>query len=441
MTLAQKKHDVLYWGLIALILYMPLHYYLCELLLTGTNVDNILRDLLIIAMTGLVLCSKNAFPKPAGILVAASCAVLAVFGVASAIMNRCFPILNVLRTYLVPMMIFFICAGVRLDAERFRRLNTFLAVELAIVAAYGFFQAFFLTDDFLIMLGYQSTDGYLTSNSFYISHFFGYQRSVGTFVSPNICGIILAIALCALLFTDHSQSFRWKYIWGTLLVGGLLATFSRSSMVGFAAATGFYLLISKAWTRLSKKTIKRCSLIIITVAVALLLDQLLLDGLFLRMLLSTIFRTFNGEDPSANAHKEHLSSPPSSLTVSTQTNAGIFSFLSHFGLNGPMAEEYLANPRKIESSYYLMTYELGILGTLVYYAPYALVILQTIRDRKQYPYFVPAAVSLAVLASYVFLPNVQTFEVPFYCFLFLGLYYNPSVKELYQTQPKPAGSD
>jgi len=441
MTLAQKKHNVLYWGLVVLILYMPLHYYLCELLLSGTNADNILRDLLIIALTGLVLCSKDAFPKPTGILVAFSCAVLAVFGVVSAILNHCFPILNVLRTYLVPLMIFFVCAGVRLDAERFRRLNTFLAVELAIVAAYGFFQAFFLTDDFLIMLGYDSTDGYLTSNSFYISHFFGYQRSVGTFVSPNICGIILAMALCSLLFTDHSRSFRWKYVWGTLLVGGLLATFSRSAMVGFAVATGFYLLISQAWKRLSRNSVKRCVLILVTIAVALLLDQLFLDGLFLRMFLSTIFRTFNGEDPSANAHKEHLSSPPSSLGATAQAGTGIFSFLTRFGLNGPMAEEYLTHPRKIESSYYLMTYELGIIGTLVYYAPYVMVILQTIRNRKHYPYYAPAAVSLAVLASYIFLPNVQTFEVPFYCFLFLGLYCNPSVKELYRVPPESTSSD
>lgn len=106
----------------------------------------------------------------------------------------------------------------------------------------------------------------------------------------------------------------------------------------------------------------------------------------------------------------------------------------HFGLNGPMAEEFITNPTKVESSFYLMKYELGSLGALLYFSPYFAIIIKTVFNRKHYPYFVPAAVSIAILTSYIFLPNVQTFEVPFYCFLFMGLYENPSVKQLYTDQ-------
>ena len=290
----------------------------------------------------------------------------------------------------------------------------------------------------------------------------GYQRSTGTFVSPNICGIIVAIASCALLYTDPKDSFRRKYVWGTLLIGGLLTTFSRSSMLGFAVATGFCILMAQSWRRLSRRTVKRCLLIVATVAAGLILDQILLDGLFIRMFLSTVIRTFNGEDFSANVHLRHLFSPPIQDPLMAETipmvtdptgpgilvtepsmtpavpgtdkghmGAALLEIFGRFGKNGPMAEEFLEAPYKVESSFYLMRHELGTFGALVYFAPYLAVILQTILCRRQYPYFVPAAVSAAVLVSYVFLPNVQTFEVPFYCFLFMGLYCNPSVKKLF----------
>jgi hypothetical protein len=55
----------------------------------------------------------------------------------------------------------------------------------------------------------------------------------------------------------------------------------------------------------------------------------------------------------------------------------------------------------------------------------------TVLRRKEYPYFAPATAVLAALASYVFLPNVQNFEVLFYVFLLMGLYDNPSIRAQY----------
>lgn len=438
MTLLKKRNDILYWGLAALVFYMPLHYYLCELLISGTNIDNILRDGVILFLAALVLFQKESFTKLQCILITASCAMLTVLGVVSAVLNRIIPILNILRTYLVPMLIFFVCRSVHLTKARFTQLNLLLMAELAIVAIYGFIQAFFLTDDFLIMLGYPN-DGKYLDYTFYISYFWGHQRGLGTFVSPNICGVILSIGLCSLLYTDRNRSFRWYYIWGTLLMVGLITTFSRSSWLGFAAATGFYWVISKSWTRISKKTINRVAAVVLTAGIFLLLDWLIFDSLVLKMFLSQTLRTFTGTDPSANAHAEHLMSPPTATPSPDQDTASPLSFLMHFGLNGPMAAEFVDNPTKVESSYYLMNYEVGILGCLVYFAPYITVILQTAINRKTYPYFVPAAVSIVVLVSYVFLPNVQTFEIPFYCFMFMGLYYNTSVQALYQRTPDACG--
>ncbi len=433
MTLAKKKDDILYWGIVGLILYMPLHYYLCELLLRGTGFDNLLRDAVIALLAAMVFFRKDTFKEPLSILVTASIVLIAVMGTISTLCNQVIPILNIARTYIVPMLIFFAAKNVCLSKERFARLNILLTVELAVISLYGFIQAFFLTDDFLIFLGYPNNGEFLSSYSFYISHFYGYQRTVGTFISPNIFGAILAVALCVLLFTDNNRSFKWKYIWGTLIMVGLVTTYSRSAWVGLAMATAFTLLLSKAWTRLSKKTIRRGALVLLTFAVFVVFDHLVLDGLCREMFFSTVFRTFNGQDPSAGAHIEHLTAPPVS-NLDTLPDADSDSSLGailRFGLNGPMANEFLDNATNVESSLYLMVYELGIVGALLYFAPYVLLIVRTIRNRKSYSYFAPAAICLVVLVTYVFLPNVQTFEIPFYCFLFMGLYDNPSVKALY----------
>ena len=36
---------------------------------------------------------------------------------------------------------------------------------------------------------------------------------------------------------------------------------------------------------------------------------------------------------------------------------------------------------------------------------------------------------IVTLINYIMLPNVQTFEVPFYTFLIMGLFYNKNLKE------------
>ncbi|MBR7122748.1 MAG: hypothetical protein IKC95_04765 [Oscillospiraceae bacterium] len=425
MFLARKKNDILFWGLAGLILYMPFHFYICELLLPGSSLDNIVRDVVIIALAVLAIFFREKIDWPSSPLsLSVSLAFVLVTGIYAAFVHQLAPILNILRTYTVPMLIFYVAKSVDFSRQRFMLLNRFLTVELAIVGLYGFLQAFILGDDFLIWLGYPTNDGQtLYSTSYYISHFFGYQRSVGTFVSPNICGAIMAVAGCALFFTDDDQKPAWRYVWGAMLIVGMAATFSRSAMLGFGCSVVICWLFRKSWKKLSKKTL-RCWLWIAAVAgIFLLVDFLLWDSLFLRMLLSTFFRTFNGEDPSANAHKDHLFKP--------FFEEGANLLLPYFGLNGPMAEEFLPDPFMVESSFYLMIRELGIPGAVLYFAPVVMMLYKTVKNYKRYPYLVPAAVNVTLLVSYIFLPNVQTFEIPFYGFLFIGLYKNSSVKKLY----------
>ncbi len=430
MALKTRKNQILFYGLAGLIAYMPFHYFLCELLLRGTGLDNIVRDVVIIALAMLCFFTRENVTKPLNLSVGIGIGVLLVCGAASFLKYRLFPILNILRTYLVPMLVFYIARSVDFDRRRFYCLNRLLVAELAIIGVYGYFQAFFLGDDFLLAIGFpQNAEGELAGYSFYISHFFGHQRSVGTFVSPNFCGAVLAVAGCALCFTDDDMPFAQRFTLCAMLVLGMMATFSRSAILGFAVAVFFCWGLRKSWRRITKKTV-RCWLYILGVSAAFLLfDYLVFKSLFLRMFLSTLFRSFDGSDPSANAHMEHLLELP----VSDGGASWLPGWMqSHFGINGPMAEEFLAAPYKVENAFYLMYRELGLPGTLLYFAPTFLLLVKTIRCRKDYPYFVPAAVAVMVLVGYVFLPNVQSFEIPFYLYLFMGFYDNRSVRALYR---------
>ena len=471
--LHQKKENILYWGLVGLVLYMPFHLYLCELLISFTQLDNILRDGVIMLLFALVAFSLDTYRSPLSISVAVSALLLAGMGAISAFHHKLMPILNVLRTYLVPMLIFFVARQAKMDTGRFQRLTRFFVVELAIVGFYGYFQAFFLGDDFLLRLGYEGNEGYLASTSFYIAYFFGFQRSTGTFISPNICGIVLAMALCVLLFTKKDLTFRRGVLPAACLTLGLGATFSRSAILGAACGMCFGLLMIRFWQHITKKRICNGLVVLGVVAAFLVMDYFVFESLFLRMLLSSMLRVISGEDPSANTHMQHLFNPPTvstieatipsieatipsieatipsieatipsieatiSATVPTETVGTttpvlpVKQWIPTFGFNGPMAQEFVQNAYMVESSYLLIIGELGSLGAIVYFIPYVLLLVLTVLRRKEYPYFAPATAVLAALVSYVFLPNVQNFEVLFYVFLLMGLYDNPSIRAQY----------
>ena len=54
-----KIYKIQYNLLLILMLYMPLHYYLCELLFSQSEIDNILRDVVIIVMFGIYIRNNN----------------------------------------------------------------------------------------------------------------------------------------------------------------------------------------------------------------------------------------------------------------------------------------------------------------------------------------------------------------------------------------------
>lgn len=413
----------IYECLCIVVLYMPWHYYICECLLSNTKIDNMLRDIVIVIMFVVTLYKTKFRIGKHDLIIIANCFVMTAFAVFSILKNNFPGTVNILRTYLIPQLTFIIASRLKIREEQYRNINKIVVIELALIAIYGVFQAFVLGDKFLIKIGYPSDGFFLSGYSYYISGFFGNQRSVGTFISPNVCGAILAIAICVYLYSGVVK--RKKFAFFFLLIG-LAATFSRSAIVGLLLSIIVITYISRKRIRITKKmiTLGIGSVVVCLLAVGYI-DSLYFDGLFSNMVIRSLTSALNKTDPSAKAHMENLFEPIS-IILGHPFGLG-------FGNNGPMALDLSNNANIVESSFYLMIYELGIVFGVTFFAPYICTVIDTIRN-KSYKNYLPAAISIVTCFTYVLLPNVQTYEILFYSFMYMGFYYNPNVKNMFNNK-------
>lgn len=403
-----------------LLIYIPFHYYICELFLRGTNIDNVIRDVVIGIL--LIISLRKKIKLKHGFVVGLGICILCLYAFFSYLFYSYPGTFNILRTYVIPIFIFYVSAKIELSEMQFVTIHRIIYFGLAIIAVYGFFQAFILGDDFIISLGYPQNEGYLAGSSYYIGGFFGYQRVVGTFISPNVCGVILAIGLAALIFNNIIQEKRKKIlIFGLVL--GLLGTFSRSAILAFLISYLFAWLINRKKIKFRpRKVFVAIGAVIIGILVLYFVDKYALNHLFSRMLQSSFSGLLNSTDTSAQKHWEDLWQPLDNVLKNP--------FGRGFGNNGPMAVSYSNMANTVESSFYLMCYEVGIIGAIICFIPYFAVIIDTVKNRKN-KYFAPACVSIICLFTYILLPNIQTYEIIFYFYLFMGLYYNRSVKKIF----------
>lgn len=410
---------------IFLLFIMPLHYYICVLLFKDTTIDNIFRDFIIIVLFFVFLNDARFRIKRNSWIVFFNCIILVTYALISYVLWQYEGTFNILRTYLIPMLFFFVASSYNFTKKEFEIVQKLIVIELTIIATYGFIQAFVLGDDFAIKLGYPSVDGFLSSSSFYIGGFFGYQRNIGTFVSPNVCGALLSVALIVHLLDEKKYIEKKRWIVSGLLIVGILGTLSRSAILGFICAVVFFLYISGKLFQ-TKKVKKKFVWIIpgafVFCAIVIYIDNRYLNGMFFKMVNSSFMGTVTGTDLSMLGHINDLFAP---IDIILKHPLGL-----GFGINGPMALESMDNANAVESSIYLMVYEIGILPAFLFFVPYIRVIFDTIKNPK-YKYYIPALVNIMIIVTYFLLPNVQTYEILFYSYMYMGFYYNPSVKKLY----------
>lgn len=420
MNMNRVEHKILY----ALLLYMPFHYYICELLLPQTSVDNALRDVTIMLLLACSIAKNGLKVKvdATDMSVAVSMFVLIIFSVFSFLLNNYPATFNILRTYIIPMMIYFVTSRMEWSKNEINKIFVLIMIELAAIGTYGFFQAFFLKDDFLVKIGYPSNQGHLAGYSYYITNFYGFQRTVGTFISPNICGLILTVGLSIYFFSNCMHNKQTVLL--LMLLIGLITTFSRSSILGFVIAYFITNYCIGGKTHINpNKIIIGSTIFVIACVVLARVDRTYLNGKLMSMISSSFVSVFEGTDTSTPAHMKDLIYPLKSIFMHP--------FGMGFGNNGPMAIDVSKDANLVESSFYLMAYEIGPVFAFVFFIPYFDVIISTLKNKRRYKFFTPLTVCITFMFTYLLLPNVQTYEAIFYSFLFIGLYKNKSVKKIY----------
>lgn len=418
------KIDILKAILIILVLFMPTHRMLFDAILPW-KFDNLWRDmLLILGVLTLIVMRKGIYIGKYGVNIMLMWIICAIYVCFS---ERFTLALNLARTYLVPTLVYFIVINIKRD-ERFIKLVEKVFVYTAVILAiFGMIQAFVLGEGFLIALGYEANGEHLASNSFYISHFFGKQRVTSTFSAPNICGLYFGMVIIVLVYKIKEYK-HGIYLLG-IMVLGLATTFSRSAMLGTAIALFivFFVRNIKKVLFTRSATIKLILFGVLSI-VAFCGINYMLDGLIVDMLKSSVVAVVKSTDPSAKKHMEDLIVPIKTI-ISNPLGLG-------FGNNGPMVLEYYENANLVESSIYLLMYDFGIIGAMVFLWPYIrsifVLILSMFRkytqkydnilaDSKRECYKTPAALSILLMFVSLLLPSLQTFEVLFVFYLFLAM--------------------
>lgn len=404
-----------------LILLMPLHYYFSEILLKHSSVDNLWRDGLILGAC-VLLSTKKTKSKFMGRIILFNLFIIVIYASFSISEVNTF---NIARTYIVPSLMYFIASKIEFDSIQLQKILKMIIYVGVGIALYGFVQAFFLGDDLLIKLGYPSYGGFLAGSSYYIGGFWGHQRVVGTFISPNICGVYLSIVLLVLLFSSVIKKGMKYYIYLSIVSVGLIGTFSRSAILAFfvAAFLWFFILNRKLDIKILFKVFifSMISVLLIT-----FIDLVFLNNLFTNMIFSSISGATSVSDTSIIKHIEDLYHP---LAVIAGHPFGL-----GFGNSGPMALAYLDDATTVESSIYLIMYDIGIVGGVLYLLPYILLLKRTIMNHNANKFYLPGLISCCIFTTYIVLPNIQTYEVLFYFYLFLGLYDNESINNLFNSK-------
>ena len=394
--------------LIILLILMPMHTLIFARMLANYKFFNLWRDFIIIFLASFSINGRiknNIFDF--------SLLLSIVFIIFYSFCSGRMAALNVARTYCVPILIFFYTRNRKFSYKEYGTIIRTLMYTATIIAVWGLFQAFVLGPEIMFKLGYEHNGNRFTSTSFYINGW-TQQRVIGTFSSPNACGAFFAVMIVLLVnFRNKVENRKLFWICITIITIGLLGTFSRSAWIGCLLGLLFF----------NHKKIhfyKKNARFILVGVIFFSLVLVFLSGTSMYktmhdMLVDHIGNTIKQQDTSFAYHLQQLYTPIREI-IKHPLGLG-------FGTNGSMALAYLPveQTHQVESSLWLMTYELGIIGVFVYFFPYTYILVHFGREKSNELASCAAKICLCTLMTYLVLPSVQNFEAPFYVMLFAGM--------------------
>ena len=413
----KKISMILFW---ILIVVMPLHTMLIDHVIGEMfpygNLINLWRDVIILffLICAVILRWRETLLSKLGLLIIGSLATMGLFWIFSDV-----PFMlktNILRIYASPMLMVLVMQSFSVDEKLYDRILRVLFLQGAVITLFGLVQVFIMSEEFLISIGYGTPQG--LHHSFYIGGFKGSQRMVSTFASPNNCGLYLTqlFTICWVNKDRLLRYWKWAGIGFLLMLIGIVATFSRSAWVSLFVILVLHFIIHEP----NNKRLLNWQNAVVgigVVAILWLVDRQLLNSRMTNMIFSSIKGVVTLSDPSFRKHLEDFISP---IRTIIQHPLGV-----GFGVAGPIALDALgAGTLLVESSIWLVGYDMGFPGLIMYYLPYIVAILG-IASRNNLCKRTSAYLALSTVIIFSILPLHQNVESTFLVFMFLGLANNP----------------
>jgi len=317
------------------------------------------------------------------------------------------------------------------EDERYSFLQTVFNF-LTIICVWGIIQAKLLGPRYI--MNYAHFGKEVLPFNFYISYFWGIQRVTGVFSDPNAFAIMANFA--ALFYSNQIFILNVKkpitYFKLALVLISIVLSFSRSAwiglLVGYFVLFVYYLFGMKMVDKLSKKRV-------VFVIIAIIIALPILFSVFLKvtnikaleMVQKHIINTLTLKDPSVVGHIKSLKS-------------SFLFFLGHplgmgTGMSGPKTALFTSNIMNSESSYFIIAFDLGIIGIALYFALIISIIKNLFANlkkgtqkQKAFTIFL-LAVSLNVWVIYLFLPIIHSLEHVYLYYLLLGMFFNERANE------------
>lgn len=321
--------------------------------------------------------------------------------------------LNVLRVYLFPSLIYIVLMNANMDEKQKEKLLRIYIYEAIFVAIFGVFQQLVIGKVFTDFMGYRRES---------ISFAYGLQRNIGLFDSANIMAMYMAFSLF-ILDACKSITKRMKLIFKLILLISLLLTFSMSGFLSFGIALFFSTAIKGNDFGIKiLRLLKIASYVLLLSIFVLTVDSLFFSGFVFKIIGSRIDditmalnadNLYQIQNSSAAAHFRSLIYP---LDILRQNPFGI-----GFGGNTFMALGKVLKPQYlVESSVYTVFFDFGIFAGVLYFLPLVTALLEKNENCNNLSISTKSAL-LVLIVMFVFLPLIQSYELRFFIYEFIGL--------------------
>lgn len=421
----QKLEQIQKYLLLSLLIILPYHYLVICVLLQNIGILKIWKELIIFVIFIIALYKEFLRKKifkfnrtDKLIIVFLIILILNILFGRSKIIEG----ISAARVYFFPLMLFYSICRCSLNKNEIYFGLKCISVNAALISIYAVLQAQILGDEFLIKLGYPLNEIYdypRLTNSLYLSGLGRFQRATGTFVSPNTFGLYLVIVFTLLfyLYKEFNMNYKKVFVLLSCIFLGIIFSFSRSSWLTLICGIIPYFIFKITWT---KKFI--CNLIktiIVISIIVFILDGIILNFTLFNTISHLIISTLTFSDTSINGHINSLVDSFKVLDGKWIKGLGL-------GLNGPRGLNFTSYATLTESSYFLIIFEVGLIGFISYYSIYISILFdyvkKYIKDCK-ISFLLGITIVLEILISYLFLPNVQEFEILVYFFSLTACFY------------------